>query len=93
MTSCKNEVTTMAPDYLTIYEASYSGDKKLLEKLMSTTLREVVVERVNYPDHEWGDRTALHLAASKGIYYRSFYKNILCMFLLCLSQFSLAPVV
>ena len=61
MTTCDDKNNTQ--DYLTICEASYSGNRKLLERLFTLSH---VIEQVNYPDHEWGDRTALHLAASKG---------------------------
>lgn len=84
MTSQENKVTTI-PDLLTIYEASYSGNRTLLERFFALN---GIIEQVNYPDHEWGNRTALHLAASQGKIQKKLLCNIKilnfdCLYLVC----------
>ena len=58
----RDEVST-ALDQTRFYEASYSGNIKRLKRLLNLSY---IREQISYPDHEWGHRTALHLAAAKG---------------------------
>ena len=50
-------------DETSIYEASYIGCSHMLERLLALSY---IKAQISKPDEEWGFRTALHIAASKG---------------------------
>ncbi|XP_066913202.1 ankyrin repeat domain-containing protein 66-like isoform X2 [Clytia hemisphaerica] len=50
-------------DDTSLYEASYLGNSHLLERLVALSY---IKAQISKPDEEWGFRTALHIAASRG---------------------------
>ena len=52
-------------DDTSLYEASYLGSSHLLERLVALSY---IKAQICKPDEEWGFRTALHIAASRGTF-------------------------